>query len=54
MNSTKKTDSWKYVWNQFKKLYPMYISSFFVTFIIRNYVKDIPFRKWGELLWNTK
>lgn len=46
--------SWEYVWRQTKKLYPVYLGGFFVSFVVVSIVEQTPIGEWGYRLWKAK
>lgn len=46
--------SYRYVFRQWKKLYPLYAGGFCFTFFIVNFLEKNPFAQWIEGLWRAK
>lgn len=46
--------SFRYVFSQFKKVYPLYLTGFVFTFVVTNITAHLPLRQWGGALWGAK
>lgn len=46
--------TYTYVANQVKKLYPLYLVAFGVTFVVTHILSGTPLRLWGGELWKAK
>lgn len=53
-NNTKAVSSIHYVWNELKKLYPLYLISFFFGFVVDHLSSDVTINSFIADLWTAK